>query len=318
MCSTRGFDTLHKNKVKMIKEVLTEEEKLARSKRVRKKSQGQYYSDFKRIDPRGKSSLEKTKMIKDLQRNLKYQLIRIDKLKYVIQKIKELGQYKASLKQSKIRRRDANLEKSKEEIHELEKQIRARERQIGRLIGKLDEKVSTISALEKEIQDEHKPTYLLEQLNKYKALYDLYYGKYRKVLQRKRYKPVAKVIVKKEELTGEEKRVKRMAEKAVTDKMIINSEILVRYGSFSRANKLSIAQLTVLSKAELYKQLYSSDVNVSSTVLNRLEESGYLTSSNLGAISNKKYWYLTTKGKDLLDRLHKYIQGNEKNSRRNT
>lgn len=274
----------------------------------KKSTQRGWYSKWERLDPRGKSSKEKTLMIKELVSQRNTYLSAIKTLKYVIQKQKELYQYKASLKQGKIRRRNARLEETKEELKEREKELRSRERKIERLIAKLDDKSGTISELEKELNKEGTFNYTLNELNTWKSKYDDLNKRYRRLQMRKRYKPVKKVVVEKEELTAEEKKIKRLAEKPVSEKEYKINTIAESTLNFLKERSMSLELLSCITRLNAIPKLMKKELQLTEKQIHKGEDLGLLSGEYVGAVQNRKYYYITPKGRELVQEYIEYIK----------
>lgn len=234
----------------------------------------------KKIKARGKSSREKTAMIAELRADVRNQSKRADswkarwketkqeliktskRLLFALNRIQKHRNDKDNLK-DKVKRRDLKEESLEQEIKELELTIKQKERELVQLEREKDKKGEKI----KEIS------------------------------LRKR-----KVIVKKvpAPIPAEVKKLQRIAEKGLTERLAGNLEYIIRTANFLKEQNVSLDHFSILTQTELIGNVKSSDVNVNYRVLNKLTELGYLNSSQ-GLKGASKYWYLSLKGKKLME-----------------
>ena len=85
----------------------------------------------------------------------------------------------------------------------------------------------------------------------------------------------------------------------MSDRDVNSLEYVTRTALFLKESKLTIDNLSLITKAELLGNVKSKDLGVSYIVLSKLTALGYLTASkDLKGAS--KYWYVSPKGKQLI------------------
>ena len=257
--------------------------------KTRKKSQGGFYSSFKRTDPRGKSSKDLKLMIEDLRKGLNYQLYRISKLKYVIKMLREQDKTKQLANQKrrtltkikeknvinqKLGRREEKIEHLEQELTQYEQQIKQQDREIAKLNKEVDKKEEKIA-----------------EVRSRKA---------------RGYTRTVKVP-----LSEEAKRIERIAEKGASKQAVQNLEYVNRTANFLKQRKLPLNLFEVITRTEVLGNVKTKDVGVTYRILNKLVEDGYLNSSTelKGA---SKYWFVTLKSKELIKDYKNYLSYSKK------
>lgn len=261
-----------------------EETKNKRTDKTKKSSLGGFYADFSKWDVRGKSGKELKLMVADVRNCVTHQLVRIKKLKYVInlykendktqklihQKLKTNQQIKnRKLVLNKLRRREDKIEDLDLELEKMELAVKTRDREIAKLHREIDKKD--------------------ELINEVKSLK-------RKVIVKSEIKP----------LTPEAKKLERMVENGVDNKMVNNLEYLIRSAKFLKDNHITLDYMAIILQAELLGNVKSADVNTKYVILNKLEDAGWLNSS-YGLKGSAKYWYVSVKGKELIKDYKNYL-----------
>ena len=250
-------------------------EVVKRTDKFKKKSFGGFYADYRKWDVRGKSSKQLKEIIIDQRNCITHQLVRIKKIKYVLEiyKAKDVTHKLIAQKkrtavlskrklgvENKLKRRDNNIEQMDAEIGHLELTVKQQEREIVRLSKSLDKKDELIAEVRERVP---------------------------------RIKKVDKP------LTPTARRLERLADSGVDSKTLNNLEYLTRTEKFLKERKLTLQQMSVIIKAELLGNVKTSDVGVSYGVLTKLTELEYLQFSN-GLVKSMKYWFVSVKGKQLI------------------
>lgn len=254
-----------------------EEPRVKRTDRHKKKTLGGYWANIRIWNTRGKSSKELKEMVEDMRCGLKHQLVRIRKLKYVIQCYKEQDKTKQLITQ---KLKTANKLWEKKLITD---KLKRREVKIDNLDGEIGELELTIKQQQKEI----------DKLNREVDKRD---EKLTEVRSRKArgYTRTVKVP-----LSEEAKRIERIANNGVPTKAVNNLEYITRLASFLTEKKLTIDYLALIARAEMLGNVKSKDLGVSYRVLTKLTNLGYLNvSSELKGAA--KYWYVSLDGKKLI------------------
>ena len=150
--------------------------------------------------------------------------------------------------------------------------------------------------------------YTLNELNTWKDKYDDLYKRYRRLQMRKRYKPVKKVVVEKEELKAEEKKIKRLAEKPVSEKEYKINTIAESTLNFLREKSISLELLSCITRLNAIPKLMKKELQLTNKHIYKGEDLGLLSGEYVGAIQNKKYYYITPKGRELVKEYIEYIK----------
>lgn len=265
-----------------------EPERVKATHKVKKKTLGGFYSNFARLDTRGKSSKVLKEMIADLKSAVWFEIGRINRLKFVIQclkenikeerhqriklerlkQVREVYKRKLTNQKNKVKTRDANLESKDAEISELEKELKLKEREIAKLLREGDRKDD----------------------------------KLQEVRSRKR-----KVIVKEVEqpLTLEAQRLERMVSKPLAERSVNYLDVILKTAKFLEGVEVTQNQLTTLLQCEVTgyitnKDLYGVGVEHTAT----LTQKGYLSVQKVNRVNN---YFLTAKGKELVKNYKNYV-----------
>lgn len=246
--------------------------------KVKKKSYGGFYGDFARWDVRGKSSKDLKLMVADLKDCITHQLVRIRKIKYVLEI------YKArDVTKQLIREKEKSKQKSDDKVY-LREKIYRRNARIDALDGEIGELELTIKQQDREIAKLNK-----ELEKKEETLTEV------RTQKRRGYTKVVK-----EKLTPEAKQLERIANNGVDTRTVNALEYTTRTYEFLLQNKLTYEQLTLIIQAEILGNIKTKDMIVKSyRQLNNLTEMGYLNSSH-GLLGSAKYWFVSIKGKELI------------------
>lgn len=256
--------------------------------KIKKKTLGGFYSNFARLDTRGKSSKVLKEMIEDIKGCVRFELYRIKQLKYVIvcikenlreerskrirlEKLKEVRDlYKKKLlnQTNKVKTRDANLENKDAEISELEKGLKLKERETAKLLRELDKK------------DE----------------------KLEEVRSRKR-----KVIIKEVEqpLTLEAKRLERMVSKPVSERSVNYLDVTLKTAKFLEECKITQLQLTTLLQCDI--EGYISNSNLYAGDKRHTGNLVLLDYLSLQKVNRANKYFLTIKGTELVKRYKDFV-----------
>lgn len=261
------------------------EPKPKRTDKIKKKTLGGYYSSIRRWRVNGKSSKELKEIIADMRGAITHQLVRIRKIKYVLEiyKAKDVTQkllrekakvaeqqHAKDLLRRKINRREDKIENLDSEVGELELTIKQQEREIAKLNRELGKKDETLGEVRQQ--------------------------------KRRGYTKTVKV-----QLSPVAKRIQKLADKGVDEKTLNNLEYLTRTYKFIKDKGLTFELLTLIIQTELLGDVRSGDMMIKSyKLLNKLTELGYLN-SNGNAKGAMKYWYITPTGKQLIKDYKNYL-----------
>lgn len=253
------------------------EAKIKRTDKVKKTSFGGFYAEYGKWDIRGKSSKEVKLMFQDVRNCVTHQLVRIKKLKYVLElykkndKTKKLLQAKLrtnkvienkNLINRRLKYRTKKVEELDQEVSELELQIKNQEKEIAKLNRQLDKKD--------------------EVMHEVKSI---------------KRKAVIKEV--KQPLSPEARRLERIANNGVSDVAVRTLEYVSRTANFCKDKRITLDYLSLISQIELLGNVKTNDVSVSYQILNRLTERGFLSTSH-GTGTSAKYWFVSPDGKQLL------------------
>lgn len=256
-----------------------------RTDKHRRKTYGSYYSEFERWDIRGKSSKEVREMFVDLKNCLYYNLSRIKKLKFIIEEFKKDGSKANQLKRQK------EISKDKQSL------LVTTRLRLERTLEREKNLKSELKNLKKQLKKEEAENFkLTNNMNDLK--------KQLTSLKIKKNRAVVKKVDK--PYTKEQLKIKRILESGAEEKHIRNLEYVVRTNKFLKQNSLTLNFFEVLTKAEVLGMLKSKDEGITYKVLERLSDLGFLNIST--AIKGAtKYWYLSQKGKDLINDYRNYL-----------
>jgi hypothetical protein len=245
--------------------------------KTKKKTFGGFYANYARWDVRGKSSKELKLYIEDLRNCITHQLVRIKKIKYVLElykakdvtdkliKTKEKVQkqiHAKELMRDKVYRREDRIEKLDSEVEQLELESKAKDREIAKLNRELDKSHDILQ----EVRSQKKRGY---------------------------------TRTVKEKLSREAQRLQKIADGGVDEKTLNNLEYLTRTHKFLKKKGLTFDQFTTVMQAEVLGSIKKSDLLTTSySILTQLTEKGYLQSNN--AVGAKKYWFVSMEGKQLI------------------
>lgn len=257
-----------------------------RDDKFKKKTQGGFYSEFKKVNPRGKSSKDLKLMIVDLQNNVVHQLTRIKKLKAVIELYKERDTTK------KVTTQKAKLERYTTEKVNLKRKLTSCE-------NSLSLKVAEIKAIELKLKEQVRLTTKLKK--------DL--DKKSEQVKELSYRKRKKVEVEKPK-TKEEKYLENLS-KRLTEKQYKISELQLfnqtnKTANFLKNKNLTIEELNTIIQAEVKGNFKKSEVTLSYRSLQSLEGKGFIQSS-FGLNNSNKYWFISLNGKELLKNYKNYI-----------
>lgn len=252
--------------------------RVKRTDKTKRKTLGGYWANIKRWDTRGKSSKDLKLIVEDMRLAITHQLVRIKKIKYVLEIYKSRDVTKKLLREKekvakqradklklsrKVSRREERIEVLDEEMSQLELTIKQQDREIAKLNREIDKKDETIS----EVRTQKKRGY-------------------------------TKTV--KAKLTPEAQRIQKLADKGVDERTLNNLEYLSRTYKFIKERGLTLELLTILTQAEILGEVRSSNMIVKSyKLLNKLVDLGFMTASGSSA-GSQKYWFVSPKGKQLI------------------
>ena len=253
------------------------EETTKRTDKFKKKSLGGFYSDFKMTSTRGKSSKELKLICEDLRKCVTHQLVRIKKLKYVIECYKQADVTKQLLTEKK------RLAQVRETREKLKGRLKTRTDRVEILDGEIANLTEEVKKQQREIA----------KLNREVDKRD---EKISEVRSRKARGFTRTVKVP---LSEEAKRLERIANNGVPTKLVNNLEYVTRTALFLTEKKLTIDYLALIVKAEIMGNVKSRDLGVSYRTLTKLTNLGYLNvSTELKGAA--KYWFVSLEGKKLI------------------
>ena len=260
-----------------------------RTDKFKKKSYGNFYSEFQRLDVRGKGSKDLKLMVSDLRNAVAYQLGRINKLKYVIICLKKLDKTK-QLANQKIK----TLAKVKEN------------NEINQKLGRREDKIEgldlEITNLEQLIKDQDREiTKLNKEVDK----------KEDKIVEVRNRKARGYTRTVKVPLSEEAKKIERIADNGASKQAVQNLEYVSRTASFLKQHSLPLSLFEVITRTEVLGNVKTKDVGVTYRILNKLTEQGYLHDSN-ELKGSSKYWYISLKGKELIRDYRNYLSYSKK------
>jgi len=259
-----------------------------RTDKIKKVSYGGFYADIRNWNPKGRSTLEKTRIIHDQKNCIIHQLTRIRKLKYVIEclekerdarvsieKVREVrSQYRRKLEnqKNKVAVRDNHLEKYEAEIKILTENLK--------VYAKENDKLLRTEAKNKDIISELKAT---------------------------KRKVVVKEIPK--ALTASEKRVERLAGQPLSERGVNTMEATIKMGKFSADNNISVTNLSILMQIDQFKSVKFSELILGTRVnLKFLVDNEYINHQLTKQVKN---YFLTAKGDKIVKALKDYISYNK-------
>lgn len=265
------------------------EEIVKRTDKTKKTSYGGFYANIKKWDVRGKSSRDLKLIVADVRDCLTHQLVRINKLKYVIICLRKLDKTKQLANQ-----KNRTLTKIKEK--------NVLNRKLGRREEKIEDLESELTNLEQQIKQQDK------EIAKLNREVDKKEEKIAEVRTRKARGWTKTVKIP---LSEEAKRIERIASNGASKQAIQNLEYVSRTANFLKERQLPLNLFEVITRTEVLGNVKTKDVGVTYRILNKLVEDGYLNSSNelKGA---SKYWYITLKGKELIKDYRNYLSYSRK------
>ena len=240
-------------------------------------------------DVRGKSSKELKLIVADLKESVSYAKTRhlndnqqLEKYKGIIKLLKkeirlllteqkrlQYTRTKVDRLEGRLRSRDGRILKQQGEKQQLSKQIREKQREINKLNRELDSKEEKIDEV-----------------------------------RRRKARGFTKTV--KIPLSTSAKRLERIVDKGVSEKMVNNLEYVTRTAIFLKSSKLTIDNLALLTRCEMLGNVKSRDLGVTYKVLGTLTEQGYLNVST-ELKGSTKYWYLSLKGQQLIKDYKNYL-----------
>lgn len=296
-----------------------------------------FATKWKRLDIRGKSSKELKDIINELQKVNRYLLRCVKTLDYKESEAKKLGTViknkqkqednraitRAKRYERVIARQNArklvteakSILQSK--ISDLLSNIRQLRSRIAKGLMRERALRATIRELQKQL--EAKPSkdlasqFMVDEVNHWKSKYDEARIRANKTLMRKqRVKTVkTKVIVEVErKRTAEEisaLKLKRYLDQPLDKKIANASDIALKSVNFLQSKNLDFVDAQILFKGILFKSFNAKDVGVRNVRLAKMEEKGYISRDKTGLIHLSYYWFLTTKGLELVRDFNKYI-----------
>lgn len=266
------------------------EEQTKRTDKYKRKSLGGFYSEFSRFDVRGKSSKDLKLMVEDLKNAVTHQLVRINKLKYVIICLRKLDKTKQLANQ-----KNRTLTKIKEK--------NVLNRKLGRREEKIEDLETELITLEQQIKQQDK------EIAKLNREVDKKEEKIAEVRTRKARGWTKTVKIP---LSDEAKRIERIASNGASKQAIQNLEYVSRTANFLKERQLPLNLLEVITRTETLGNVKTKDVGVTYRILNKLVEQGYLNASN-ELKGSSKYWYISLKGKELIKDYRNYLSYSRKN-----
>jgi hypothetical protein len=283
------------------------EDKPIRVKRTDKKprkTQGNFYSEFRRYDPKGKSTKVKDVMIKELNSNVRFQIWRHRKLWYHVHMVKQ--SFKEYIKEAKKRERRLQRIIEKKERLANKKLTEVRE-EYQRKLTNTKNKVNTRDNRVEKLNQELK-AFELEKKTKDREIAKLLRQHERDELEKKEIRSrKRRVVVKKVEqpLPLEVKQMQARLAKPANKRGIDILDVSTKLTKFCEDNGLTDKQLTSLLQCEVDGQLTTANTIVATkNILHTLEKLGYLSYQ---MVSGKYIYFLTPKGQQTVKDYKNYI-----------
>lgn len=245
--------------------------------KIKKKSYGGFYSEFKMYDVRGKTHAELKAMCIDLKKNVFYQIGRINRLRKVIY-FKQKDKSTVSIRdKGKIRTRNRRIAVLEGRINDLKKTIRNHQNAERRYL-------KMIEARDVKIHEG------VKQYNR---------------LERKLNRPIPEVVQKP---SKEVSRVVNMLKKPITDRLVNYMDLTIKSSLFCSNNDLTHLQINILLQIGAVESIEAPKIiNFSLRSAEILEEKGLVSSSFMGAVRRAKYYFITPKGEEVIKDFKNYL-----------
>lgn len=267
------------------------EERVKRTDKHLKKTTLNFFSEFSKWNPKGKSSAQKNLMIQDLKNAVNYVKYRhkrdTDRLKWHIKNrnatIKSLrSELKKKYSDEDVKEKLVSLRRTlskrrlilSQKIAYKKKGINLRDDKIERLEGEIKNKTKEIAKLQRELKRKSE--------------------KISEISLRKRKVRVKEVP---QPLSLEAKRLEKIAAKPVNERLVNYLDVVAKTASFVRSKDMTINYLEALLQIEVEGYVTTQDSVASTQILKLLEDRGFLSSQKVAVVKN---YFLTTKGQELL------------------
>jgi chromosome segregation ATPase len=286
---------------------LVAEEKPIRVKRTDKtprKTQGNFYSEFKRYDARGKSSKVMRTMIEELLSNVRYQVSRYRKLWWHIHMVKlAFKEYKKEATKRE-KRLKILIEKTEQAKQKATTTIRETyKRKLTNVRNKVNTRDNRVEILNQELE-----TFAQEKKTKDREIAKLLRQHERDESEKKEIRSrKRRVVVKKVEqpLPLEVKQMQARLAKPAHKRGIDILDISTKLTKFCADNGLTDKQLTSLLQCEVDGKLTTASTIVATrNILEGLEKLEYLGRQLAGGIY---IYFLTPKGQQTVKDYKNYI-----------
>ena len=275
-----------------------------RTDKHRKKTQTNFFSEFKRLDPKGKSTKVKDVMIKELQSNVRFQISKRRKLWYHVHMVKL--SFKEYIKEAKARERKLQRIIEKKEQAKVQALSTVREtyqKKLTNVRNKVDTRDNRVQILNQELD-----AFELEKKLKDREIAKLLRQHERDEVVKKEIRSrKRKIVVKKVEqpLPLEVKQMQARLAKPAHKRGIDILDVSTKLTKFCIDNSITDKQLTTLLQCEVEGQLTNANSIVGTKHINNsLEEKGYFGNQ---FINGTYIYFLTTKGQQIVKDYKNYI-----------
>lgn len=257
-----------------------------------------YFSVFPRWDDRGVSSKVKGEMLRDVMRYTEFLKRRIEKNDYLhkrhVDEVKEKMWERVADWREKV---TAAKKERSEEIQNLKAQVREEKRNVK----DLDAKVKSLEAKLGDLKDD------LFKHKGYLKRREIVIDKLRKELQKiKRRKPQ---VVKVEVPTKNSLKVEKLFHKrALRGREVDLIDFSSKLDYILREKEISMTEFLVLQNTAMVDKVEVSDLLVGTRRdLKSLTAKGLLQEDSLSFKALRKYYFVTSKGRDLINNITNYI-----------